>query len=145
MAKIKDKVSDTLVKPKADRRLLTFVPTRKYARNTVDRRSISTKPTERTWEDFKEIEKGQAGGKRYLVDYDVKITINELLNGTITFEYNGKPFQATRYGEQKSGIEISDKEIDRYFRQKSTHKPSYRHPWSQARRAETRMRQYQGQ
>ena len=75
----------------------------------------------------------------------VKITINELLNGTITFEYNGKPFQATRYGEQKSGIEISDKEIDRYFRQKSTHKPSYRHPWSQARRAETRMRQYQGQ
>ena len=108
MAKIKDKVSDTLVKPKADRRLLTFVPTRKYARNTVDRRSISTKPTERTWEDFKEIEKGQAGGKRYLVDYDVKITIND------SFKLQ-KIFRARGIDISGSGIlvKISPEDVDK--------------------------------
>lgn len=73
----------------------------------------------------------------------VRITVNEQLDGTITFEYGGKPFKATRYSEQMSGIEMSEKELDQYFRQRKSYKPNYRHPWSQARRAETRMREYQ--
>ena len=67
-----DKINDILMKPRPDRRLLPNVPDSEQRRTTIDRRHLRITIKD-GFNDFREIEQEEAGGKRYLIDYDVKV------------------------------------------------------------------------
>ncbi len=71
-----------------------------------------------------------------------KIDVLKHLDGTVTFTYKGSPIQAVRYDEQVAGIEVSNKEIDHFLRQRKPHKLPNDNLWLQQSRAQMRMRKY---
>jgi transposase len=71
-----------------------------------------------------------------------KVTAIRRLDGTLSFECNGKPLAVQKYAEQKAPVhELSSKEIDYHFDHRIGHKPSKNHPWNQEGRAKARQRE----
>lgn len=71
-----------------------------------------------------------------------KVTISKHLDGTVTFDFEGKPICVKKYEEQISGLEINTKELDRFLKERQQRKPDRNHPLLQIGRAEARMRKY---
>lgn len=72
----KDTVQDILMEPRKDRRLLPNVPDLRHRRTAFDRRHVQTTFKE-GFNDFRDIEQEEEGGKRYVVDYEVTIVCNK--------------------------------------------------------------------
>ena len=68
-----------------------------------------------------------------------KVTANKHLDGTLTFEFGGRPIKVKQYSQQASGYELSDKEIELFLRERKPHKIRHDHPWLQQGRAEARL------
>lgn len=71
-----------------------------------------------------------------------KITTNKHLDGTMTFEFEGKPILVKQYTEQASGLELSNKELDQFLKERQKRKIDHNHPWLQLGRAEIRKRKW---
>ncbi len=68
----KDTVKDILMQPRPDRRLLSYVPDYQHRRTAFDRRHVQNTFKE-GFNDFRDVENEEAGGRRYLVDYEVTL------------------------------------------------------------------------
>jgi hypothetical protein len=82
-----DKINDVLVNPRPDRRLLPNVPDLRHRRTAFDRRHVQTTFKE-GFNDFRDIEQEEEGGKRYVVDYDVTVIGDKAFQ--LRKSFNGK-------------------------------------------------------
>ncbi len=58
------------------------------------------------------------------------VTVLERPDGQISIEYRGKPLKFKEFAKQKfNGKEVTSKEIERFLKKKTVHKPSSNHPF----------------